>query len=126
MKVYPSRLASSRTTDRSCVLLVTADPTLTAIVREANGQVDVLPFDTADKRFAGQADIAEQAGVLLLVPSLERVLAGAERTHTIYLSRNLDDPTVWRAAVNWRADHVVMLPDGQGWLNGYVTRHLAD
>jgi len=126
MTTHPSQLASARTTDRSCALLVTADPELTATVRRVNDQVDVLPFAAADERFAGQADIAARAGVLLLLPSLDRIVTGGERAHTIYLSRNLDDATVWRAAVNWRADHVVMLPDGESWLDGYLTRHLAD
>lgn len=105
---------------------MTADRELTATVRRVNDQVDVLPFDAADERFTRQAAIAARAGVLLLLPSLDRVVTGGEPVRTIYLSRNMDDATVWRAAVNWRADHVVMVPDGESWLDGYLTRHLAD
>lgn len=115
----------TRRTERAAALLVTRDPILPTAIRDLVPAVGHVRYEDEDRPDAGTDRIGDGAGVLLLVPSLADVLAHAATGRALLVSRNLDDPLVWRRAVNWRVSHVVMLPDGAPWLRDHLAAHLV-
>jgi len=122
-----SKLGDTQTarTDRAAVLLVSRNAVLTTAIRNLVPAVDHVSYENDDPREAGPDRIGDGAGLLLLVPSLADVLAHAATSTVLLVSRNLDDPLVWRRAVGWQASHVVFLPDGAPWLRDRLASHLA-
>jgi secretion/DNA translocation related CpaE-like protein len=98
-------------------LLLTEDPTLLEsllrLAAAAGTEALVLPSASA-------ARTAWPAAPLVLVgDDLAALVAAAHlprRPGVILVGRDLDDAGVWRRAVDVGAEHVVVLPDGEGWL----------
>jgi len=125
MTIHRSALAAAQPTDRAAALLVSRDQELIAAVREINGLVSTVGYEQEDDD-PGWERIGDGAGLLVLIPSLPVVLAGATKPLSLLVTRNLDDAQVGRRAVNWNAGHVIVLPDGGSFLGGYLARHLTD
>lgn len=115
------------TTPRSEVaaaLFITRDPVLAEAVRLLAPTVQGVSYDEPDQDEADR--IGEGAGLLVLVPSLAEVLNGDAVAGYELVTRNLDDAGVWARAAALCVGHVVVLPDGAGWLRNRVSAHLAD
>lgn len=125
MSTHPSRMTTARSTERAAALLVSRDDELVAAVREINDQVDTVSYEL-DGADPGWDRIGDGAGLLVLVASLPLMLNGAAKARSLLVTRNLDDAQVWGRAVALNAGHVIVLPDGQAFLRGYLARHLAD
>jgi len=54
--------------------------------------------------------------VLVGAEAAGRVRGAARRKGVLLVGRDLDDPEVWRQAVDIGADHVIFLPDAETWL----------
>jgi secretion/DNA translocation related CpaE-like protein len=98
-------------------LLVTADPDalddLLRLAATAGVEVDVAADVAAARR------CWPSASVVVIGPDLVERCAGARlgrRARVVVLGRDLDDACIWQRAVEVGAEHVVFLPDAEGWL----------
>ncbi|MFJ4848960.1 septum site-determining protein Ssd [Streptomyces sp. NPDC088733] len=63
----------------------------------------------------------ERAPLVLVGAADTRRLSGtARRRGVLLVGRDLDDPDVWRRAVDVGADHVAFLPDAESWLTDRI------
>jgi len=106
----------TRTTTHAALL--TADPLLACdlVTRFSDLRIGLLT------RLPGTSEgHLRDTDALLVIPAGR----SGGRTHTIYIGTDLDDHTVWRRAVQLKADAVVVLPDDQAedqlrrWLTGH-------
>lgn len=100
-------------------LLVTADPDalddLLRLAASAGVEVDVAADVPAAVRSWSAAPLVVVGQDLL--DALARVRPG-RRAGVVVLGQDLDDAGIWQPAVQVGAEHVVFLPDAEGWLVG--------
>lgn len=105
-------------------VLATANRALIAAVTAMDPRVEIVDLRDTDPA-EGDLDLAPRSGVLLLVPALGDVLRAVGGAHSLLLTDDLDDATVWAQAVNWHSSHVVVLPDGRTWLTDTIREHFS-
>ena len=103
-------------------LLVTGDPDvlddLLRLAETSGTAVDVAPDPTAARRWWSSAPlvvVGPDAAVPCALAALPR------RDGVVLLGDDLDDAGIWQLAVDVGAEHVVLLPDADGWLTGRLT-----
>ncbi len=110
------------TADNPVAVLATVNPDLARLVKAISPEVDVV--DPGCGTEGDPTRLAPTEGLLLLVPAVGDVLTALGAASALLVGTDLDDAGVWRRAVEWRAAHVVMVPDGLVWLTERITAHL--
>jgi hypothetical protein len=107
-------------------VLATTNPALAAAVTAIDPRVQIVDPGLGDPATGQLCVLASRSGLLLLVPGFGAdVLAALADARKLLLTDDLDDATVWAQAVDWRAGHVAVLPDGAAWLATTIREHLT-
>lgn len=117
---------AARVTYEPLAVLATTNPALAAAVTALDPRVQIVNPDLGDPATGRARHLGARSGLLLLIPagSGDPVTAMLQ-ARKLPLTDDLDDATVWAQAVDWRAGHVVVLPDGTTWLTATLHHHFT-